>query len=217
MDEDVKVPVEETPATETPVEPVEAVAEQKERSVPLNKFLSEKEKRKAVERELAEYKRKADESPTKNYLEKYKALGFDEDAAKAIAEDLAALSAKTAKKDERDIIGEELDDMVLEDEFFDDAKSFEKEIRQAILDSNGRLDARAAYLKVRSPSERARELANRGRAAPATMKAQPVSTQSAVKSDALTDEDRKNMEKMKELMPEFGWTAETYKKFYRDR
>lgn len=214
MDENEIIEAQDAPVEEQPVETPEVKTEQK-RTVPLEKFLAEKEKRKALERHAAELERKVSETPAKNFFEKYKALGMDDELARAMADDFAAMTTAN-RKPERDIIGEELEDLTLE-EFFDDAKSFEKEIRKAIEDSRGTLDVRSAYIHVRNPSDRAREIANRGKASPA-LKAQPTSKPTASeRSDALTPTEREDLEHLKELQPSMNWDAESYKKYVRNK
>lgn len=204
----------EAPEVETPVETPEVSAEPKEKTVPLNKFLSEKQKRKELERRLAEMERRSAEDPAQKFVEKYKSLGFDEDAAKAIAEDFAHIIKQTAAKP-KDTLGEEIEDLVEEHEFFDDAKSWEKEIREAI--ASGKASTpREAYLLIRDPDERAREIANRG-SAPKTNKAMPVSKPAEPKSDALTAEEREELEEMKRVQPWAKWDADSYKRFARNR
>ena len=209
MFEDEEVVVEET-IEEQPVEVPETKPEPK--TVPLSKFLSEKDKRKALEREIAELRAKSNSDPTKQDFEELVEAGFDESAAKLFASKFAALRGRDEPK--RDIIGEELDDLILE-EFFDDAKTYEKEIREAIEKSHGALDVRSAYVKVRDPSERAREIANRERKAPT--KAQPVSRPAESKSDALTESEKAELKKLQMMMPDSKWDADSYKKYARGK
>lgn len=206
---EVKV-VEQT--TEQPVESHEDQTEPKSRTVPLDKFLKEKERRKALEARISEIERTAADSPAKGFEEKYKALGFDDESARAIANDFAAVLAASKKAPEKDTVGEELEDLVLESEWYDDAKAFEKEIREAI--RSGRApDVKSAYTIVRDPLERAREIQNRGRAAP---KAQPSSaTPPAVPSDALTPDEKNQLAELQENMPWANWDAKSFKQFYR--
>lgn len=212
MDEIEKV-VEET--TEQPVEVHETQTEQKPKTVPLDKFLSEKARRKDLERRIAELEKRNTEEPTAKYVEKYTALGFDEAAARQIAEDFAHITRQNAKKEERDVIGEEIADLVIESEFFDDAKAFEKEIRDAIAKGDA-TDVRSAYLRVRDPDQRAMEIASR-RKATVTTKAMPVSKPAEPKSDALTEDERAELEVLKRTQDWMDWDADSYKKYVRGR
>jgi hypothetical protein len=152
----------------------------------------------------------------KELVEKYKSAGFDDEAALLIARDFAKYAGQN-KSPERDVIGEELEDLILESDFYDDAKAYEKEIRAEIVKSNGALDVKAAYVRVRDPSARAMEIANRNKATPASLKAQPVSRPSAPTGDALSETEREELATLKQIFPFQKWDANSYRTYKRNK
>jgi hypothetical protein len=193
--------------TEAPVEqPVEAP----KKTVPLDKYLAAKERAKAAERRLKELE-KDDIDP--GMFEKYhKTLGFDENVARELAKDLGARS----KKEERDEIAEELDDLAGEDDFYDDAKVYEKQVR-ALMASGKAGDVRTAYLMSINPAERAKEIARRKDAAPDRSQPKPSAGSAVKATEALTAQDRKVLTMLQEREPNGGWNADTYRKYMKDR
>jgi len=182
----------------------------KERTVPLNTFLSEKERRKALERRLAELEALSVPKEEEELVTKYTKAGFDEEAARMIAKDFARLA--TRQKVEHDVVAEELDDLVLESDFYDDAKTYEKEIRAEIAKSG--CDVKTAYIRVRDPAQRAMEIANRTKS-PAALKAQPTSKPSAPTGNALTEAERDELKMMQTAFPWQKWDADSYRTYKR--
>lgn len=207
MYEDEEVIVQETEQEATPVEVPETQPEPKEKTVPLNKFLSEKERRKSLERRIAELEKSIskDDGDYKEFLD----LGFEEPAAKAFAAKFQKAFEAASKKTERDEIAEDIADLVEENEYYDDAKSYEKEIRELIKTGKAP-DVKVAYNLVRDPIQRVQEIQNRGKAAP---KPQPSSRASTPVSDALTETEQAELKELQRT--DRTWTAESYKKFVR--
>lgn len=204
-DETVVVPEAEQEAT--PVEVPEIQPEQKEKTVPLNKFLSEKERRKNLERRIAELEKSIpkDDGDYREFLD----LGFEEQTAKVLSAKFQKAFEVASKKTERDEIAEDIEDLIVENEYYDDAKSYEKEIRELIKTGKAP-DVKVAYNLVRDPIQRVQEIQNRGKAAP---KPQPSSRASTPTSDALTETEQAELKELQRT--DKTWTAESYKRFVR--
>ena len=188
------------------------------KTVPLDKYIGEKARRKELEKKLAELSNKADDVEAA-FFKKYKdTLGFDEPVARELAKDMAAAQRKP-KEPERDEIAEEISDLTLEDEFYDDAKVFESDIRKLIADaaSKGRdMDVKTAYLKVRNPSDRVAEILRRRTAAPDKSQPKPSGGNSIKQSEALTEQDRRVLKQLQDRDPKANWNADSYRKYIKN-
>lgn len=199
----------------------EVVAEQPEvveekpverKTVPLDKYIGEKTRRKELEKKLSELSAKTDDIEAAFFKKYHETLGFDEPVAKELAKDMAAAQRKTTVVDD---IDDEIADLAEEDEFFDDAKVFATDIRKLIADAKSKgkdMDVKTAYLKVRNPSERVQEILRRK----AADKSQPRSTGSPAKAvEPLDEADRRVLKTLQERQPDAGWNADTYRKYMK--
>lgn len=194
--------------------------EVQEEKVPLKKFLSEKQRRKEVEKKLRELEDKQVDSEVitkrNSIKDKYIKAGYDEELASMLAEDIASVYKDTKKKDTDTIFDEEIADLVESDSLYKDAHLYKEQIRPLM--KNG-LSAEEAYIKLRGKTilREARinqEQVSLGRRKEVENKNVPVSKGGgkATNPYPLDDKDRSALKSLQESFPDAGWTAEKYYK-----
>jgi len=207
--------------------------DKKEESVPLSKFLETKNQLKEYKKKAAQYEEKElDNSMLKkkeSIIKKWKAKGYDDDFAEAMAEDIISVMADNIniKKQSsfESTINEELEDLSNSDPFFSDAKSYKKDISkymQKMKKKDVDITLEEAYMHVRGVKGRLKEVRtdieqrNLYSKQKKSQKAVSNSNSSAVKDTYKLDKnDREALRGLKKAQPDKNWTEEKYFKMMK--
>lgn len=203
--------------------------EVKEDKVPLKKYLSEKQRRKDIEKRLKDLEEKSIDSDILTYRDKIKKKYLEKDYEEKFAEDFAeeltsiyAELKKTSKKNDDSFIDEEISDLAESDPIYEDASTYKDQIKDLMKKS--KISAEEAYIKLRGKTRLKEMLLNKEQVNAAKRKEVdskklPESKGGGKAKDPypLDDKDKKALKQLQETFPNAGWTAEKYfKKIYKN-
>lgn len=196
------------------------VLEQKEESVPLKKYLSEKQRRKEIEKKLREIEDKSIDTEIINkrnaLKDKYIKAGYDEELSNMLAEDMTAVlseAKKVAKKDADATFKEDIFDLAESDSFYEDATAYETQLIPLMKKG---FTAEEAYIKLRGNARMREVMLNKEQVSAVKRKeieSKKVATSTSSKANnpyPLDDRDKKALKQLQESFPDAGWTSEKY-------
>ena len=215
---------EQTDEADEPDEPdEEPESEEQKDKVPIKTHLKIKKKYRELKKQLAEMKEKEQTQDLISYQaskkKKYIDMGYDEEYAESIAEDLSenrALAIQTKTSSEEDIYLEEIKDLELEG--FNDALEHKDKIIELI--KKGKklgedIDVEEAYLMAKRTTKSnvtKREIQTRIEQQEAIKRRKSgvsnkvASSASKPKGYGLSAEDKKLLKQMQKDFPDGGWT-----------
>lgn len=213
-------------------EDLESKTDEKEESVPLSVYMKEKNKRKALVKEVEDLKEKSYDIETRTFLDETKNelvdAGLDEEIASKLASRIAkVMGSKNEGKSKYESIYEDIADLAEEDDFFADANEYKQEIAKKIIAAKKvgqKMTPEEAYFalrgkqrlrEIKNKTDKRKSIQNKDRDLNSTIKTASGNKGNINSKYNLNPEEKRTLSELQKAQPDAKWTAEKYYKLMK--